>query len=190
MKTADDEERTLNMQCHLCGDMDSQDHLLQHCTHPDVCVVRRGALDMLEALGRQHVDAMDNSGSALAKALIDSTIKMLTTEEYPSRIWTSNWSSDMIRRLQNDMGIQRVNKKLQANLRSTLVEVGRVLADGAREISRLRHSITRLHDDLQSARAHRQAGKHASMLPQRQPTLKHWLRTGLPPATSPCLFCD
>ena len=52
MKTADDEERTLNMQCHLCGDMDSQDHLLQHCTHPDVCVVRRGALDMLEALGR------------------------------------------------------------------------------------------------------------------------------------------
>ena len=111
MKTADDEERTLNMQWHLCGDMDSQDHLLQHCTHPDVCVVRRGALDMLEALGRQHVDAMDNSGSALAKALIDSMIKMLSTEEYPSRIWTSNWSSDMIRRLQNDMGIQRVNKK-------------------------------------------------------------------------------
>ena len=47
----------------------------------------------------------------------------------------------MISRLANLMGAGRLNKKLQNGLHSTLVEVGKILAEEAREIIYHRHTL-------------------------------------------------
>ena len=175
-KTTDETERILAMQCHLCGDIDSQDHLMQHCTHNDVTIVRRATVDTVEALCRHHGQESDDATSTLHIKLIDG-IKGMLTGDTPGRIWTSNWSCDMIKQLQAATGIQKVNKKLHAGLKYTLEEVGKVFADGAREICRIRHSITELHN-REASRAVYQ-NKVAKKVKGRQPTLQLWLRTGI-----------
>ena len=88
--------------------------------------------------------------------------------------------NEMIAKLQVATGIRTVNKKLCAGLRSTLEEVGKVLADGAREICHIRHTITALHAEERLRMAnHITTEKRHQMTKGRQPTLNLWLRTGI-----------
>jgi uncharacterized OB-fold protein len=136
------EARRVMMQCHMCGEIDSQEHCFQHCTHTNVASIRIKTLTTLETLAMQHTDtdsSLDNH--ELHARLIRAIIGMLETEECSGRIWTSNWNSAMIQNLSDILNLRKVSKKVLVSLRKTLLEMGGIFADGVREILDLRNTI-------------------------------------------------
>ena len=103
------------MQCHMCGEMDSQDHCFQHCTHINVASIRTKTLTTIETLAMQHTDtdsSLDNH--ELHVRLLRAIIGMLETEECPGRLWNSNWNSAMIQNLSDMLNLRKVSKKYSA----------------------------------------------------------------------------
>ena len=58
--THNEEERRIMTQCHMCGEVDSQEHCFQQYTHVNIAAIRAKTLTNLEALAMQHTD-IDNA---------------------------------------------------------------------------------------------------------------------------------
>ena len=133
----------------MCGGTDSQDHWLQHCLHPNVKTIRQVTKNNIEALATQLASKEDVSkvNHELHSRMVREIANMLDTEDGPSRIWTSNWNTNMINKLGESLKLRTVNKKVQVSLRNTLLEIGSIFAEGAREILAVRQTMQTMQVD-------------------------------------------
>ena len=97
----------------------------------------------LVALAEQLSDTDNNMKThhEINSSLVRAVISMTDTVECPSRIWTSNWNSNMIHTLGDILHTRTVNKKVQASLRHTIIDIGQIFAEGARGILEVRNTI-------------------------------------------------
>jgi len=126
-----------------CDDTDSQDHRVHYCTHPNVKAIRGATKANLDTLTMQFTepDSNTNAHYEIHARLVGEINNMIDSVECPSRIWTTNWNTNMIQKLSDTLNLRTVNIKLQASLRRTVINVGTILAEGAREILEVRHTI-------------------------------------------------
>ena len=136
-------DKTEMMKCHMCGDIDSQDHWVHYCSHPNVKAIRGATMSNLETLAGQLTDSDTTTKSQyeIHARLVRTIRKLIDTVDCPSRIWTSNWNGEMILALSDTLKLRTVNKKVQASLRRTVIDAGTILAEGTREILEVRHSV-------------------------------------------------
>ena len=78
--------------------------------------------------------------------ITEGFIREFFTSTNPARLWTSNWTSDMIDRLEKYTGMVHVQKHMCAKLHTTLLTLGRIVAQGANDILDLRHSVQEILD--------------------------------------------
>ena len=105
--------------------------------------IRGATMANLDTLAMQLTEPDSNTKTQyeIHARLVGEIKNMIDSVECPSRIWTTNWNSNMIQKLSDTLNLRTVNKKLQASLRRTVIDVGTILQEGAREILEVRHTI-------------------------------------------------
>jgi len=128
--------------CHMCGGNDSQSHSFRWCTHSNVVAIRQ---EVNNALHRYLNDVRADKATDMYKGhkiqLIQGVIHEFHTCPDAARAWTGNWNRAMITRLERRIRLGGITKKECTALRSTLLEVYSIIAQGANDILDIRHSV-------------------------------------------------
>ena len=140
-----DDGRQAASVCHMCNATDSQHHSFRWCSHSNVRAIREETIEALENYKRLHEDRRAEDGTEddhrLQLAFIEGVIHEFHTCPDAGRVWTGNWSSGMITRLQTSMQMERITKKQCRSLHSILQSIYAIIAQGANDINDVRHGV-------------------------------------------------
>ena len=134
---ATQDERDQLSTCELCDDDECLDHILRYCLHKDLPKIRN---ETIAALSTYITDLRNdkkrtNDELLLAEALRDVANPTGNGFHEGWRAWTGQWTPKLINQLANKYPIlSEPSTDLCNRLRRTALQVGKILAVGARAI--------------------------------------------------------
>ena len=123
-KGAKGHEHEETAMCEICGAVDSQEHWLCECNHPELVLIREEARANVQELIRQSSEVPELLH--VARHFIDN----LQLEDR-RRLWMSNWSGDMRKKLWERMSDAGLTGR---DVHVALVHCGKILARAAHNI--------------------------------------------------------
>ena len=130
--------------CHMCDTPDSQHHCFRWCNHSNVRAIREETSSALRHYEQMHSTRIPDETLAdqqLKVGLIRGVIHEFHNCADAGRVWTGNWNSSMVTRVQTSIMADRLTETQCRALRSTLHELYDIIAQGANDIMDVRHGV-------------------------------------------------
>ena len=131
--------------CHMCNAPDSQHHSFRWCNHSNVRAIREETNQALQAYEQQHQiwhsEYCTDDDHRLQLSFIRGVIHEYYTCQDAGRVWTGNWNSCMVMRLQTGCRAEHITRKQCRRLRVLLREMYAIISQGATAINDVRHSV-------------------------------------------------
>ena len=138
-KGAQDEVRGEVSKCVLCGQQDSQDHWLLHCPNNGGDKWRQKATDALASI-EGHYDS-----SPILRWTARYVVSQLQHPQTGRRVWTANWSQDMI--IEYTAGLIDPADSKEAS--RAVIKCSRILSEAMSDIFEERKVFIRSHTYLE-----------------------------------------
>ena len=126
----------------MCGEPYSQHHCFRRCQHSNVKAVRIETTRALQDYERDKKRSWGSSMEDLQKlSLVLGIMQEYMNSADAGRVWTGNWDSSMITRLQSSTGTTLISKTQCRKLRTILLEMYAIISQGANDIMDIRHGV-------------------------------------------------